>query len=132
MKITSEQKDTLSQMKVLVVDDIPANIDFLGQLLQRYFKDLKVATNGKQALKIFENSHADVLLTDVTMPEMNGIKLAKKVKALNKDTLIVFITGHNEESYIDQFKELGGHYFVKPVEKNSLLELIADNVYNRI
>lgn len=128
MKITQEQKDLLSQKSVLVVDDVPANIDFLGQLLQRYFKNLHIATSGEQALKICEKTKPDVLLTDVTMPGMNGIELAKKMKAMSKETLIVFITGHNEESYLEHYKEFGGHYFVKPVEKNPLLSLIAQNI----
>ena len=67
--------------RILVVDDIPANVKLLeARLLAEYFEVL-TAYSGRQALEACENGKIDVVLLDVMMPEMDGFEVCRRIKA---------------------------------------------------
>ena len=83
-----------SKPKVLAVDDDPLNINILMDLLQDEYQVL-AAVNGTTGLQAASRTNPDVILLDITMPDMSGHEVLKQLKAdpLTKDVPVIFITG---------------------------------------
>ena len=111
-------------MKLLVVDD-ESDVQFLFQ--QKFRKEIKAGTmqikyalNGISALELiesFENKSDYLMLTDINMPEMNGIELLKKVKSKYPELKVFMITAYSDEQNFTMAKKLGADdYFTKPLQ----------------
>jgi len=107
----------LIKQHVLIVDDIPKNLQLLGNVLKS--KDLKVAfaQNGKQALEYAQTKQPDLILLDIMMPEMDGYEVCRRLKDndLTKDIPIIFVSalGEADDEYYG-FKLGGVDYITKP------------------
>lgn len=117
---------TLNTKNLLIVDDDGSTLLLLQKLLSRYFKHVYIAENGLLGLKTYKCEAIDCILTDVTMPECDGIELATKVREINKDIVVIFMTGHNETSYIEKFKTLECNSVTKPVVLEDLMKIFMD------
>lgn len=84
--------------RVLVVDDDPMVLEVLKSSLQRLKYEVHTATDGAEAFRLFERKPNDWLLviSDVTMPVMDGIELARKIRGLRSNMKIVLVTGDSE------------------------------------
>lgn len=92
----------MDRLKVMLVDDEPLAIDDLKDMAdweQYGFSVVATAHNGKQALKKFGELRPDVVITDIDMPVMNGIELAKALRAIDDRVRIVFLTAYSDFSY---------------------------------
>lgn len=102
---------------ILIVDDVPENIHVLAELLNEDY-DVKIATNGKDALRIANSRiRPDLILLDVMMPEMNGYEVLDFLKKNNKtkDIPVIFITVMKGEDDESKGLELGAiDYITKP------------------
>jgi two-component system sensor histidine kinase/response regulator len=122
-----EQLELPKQKKyeVLVVDDFPENLIFVGEYLKQNNIDVKFATNGRLALDICNNDIPDLILLDIAMPTMDGFETCKKLKA-NSETQnipVIFLTAKVEVEDIVKGFDVGGvDYITKPF---NLLELTS-------
>jgi DNA-binding NarL/FixJ family response regulator len=94
-------------MKLLVVDDLPAlRQHVIGLIKDKVVKDLEVqeAPNGAEGLKLFKTFKPDMIVMDIVMPEMSGIKAAQQIWAENPQTKILFWSQFHREAYV---RELG-------------------------
>lgn len=113
------------QRRVLVVDDEAAIRHFLSGMLKREGFDVAVATNGREALELFEQHRPDVVLLDVTMPGMTGFEVCEHLKGDPETRLIPIIIVTASSSIENRMRglEVGADDFLsKPVDR---LELIA-------
>jgi len=110
--------------KILVVDDSATMRMFLSMTLKRVFADISIteAENGVDAIKKMQAQDVDLVLTDMMMPEMNGLQLIENIrKLLNKDVPIIVITTKGEEKDRELGLSLGANgYITKPVSGNKL------------
>lgn len=117
-------------MKLLVVDD-EIDVQFLFQ--QKFRKEIKsgevvinFALNGTSALELLEsidNRHEYLILTDINMPEMNGIELLREIKARYPDLKVYMITAYGDEENFRMTRNLGAtDYFTKPLQFDLLKE----------
>ncbi|MFZ3066464.1 MAG: response regulator [Nitrospirota bacterium] len=110
--------------KILVVDDSATMRMFLSMTLKRVFADITIteAENGADAIKKLQIQDVDIVLTDMMMPEMNGLQLIENIrKLLNKDVPIIVITTKGEEKDRKLGLSLGANgYITKPVSGNKL------------
>jgi DNA-binding NtrC family response regulator len=106
---------------VLIVDDEKAVRENLAQYLSEDYVT-ETASNGSEALhKISENSDIEVLLSDLKMPEMDGIELLEKIQSMNRDIVTIFITGFSTiESAVDAMRKGAYDYLTKPIDLNKL------------
>ncbi len=110
----------LNDVHILVVDDDKMIRKVLQKGIQHAGYDCSVAESGKEALKILEARTVDVVITDIKMPEMDGIELTKIVKAKYQSDVIV-ITGYSEDFIYEDVIELGASDFAeKPVRLGEL------------
>lgn len=104
--------------RILIVDDIPVNINILGQVLKDAY-DIQVATNGPDALEIARSeTPPDLILLDVMMPGMDGFEVCRRLKASPRTHRIpvVFVTAMNEISDETLGFEIGAvDYITKPI-----------------
>ena len=112
--------------KILIVDDMLHNIKL--QLLNSFFDLYKIdvipAYNSIQALEIINTNKPDIIILDVSMPEIDGFDLCKKVKSVTetKDIPIIFLTAKNNvEDILKGFENGGSDYITKPFNPQELL-----------
>lgn len=107
--------DTFS---VLYVEDEPAARDILSSILMKKYPgiNLMVAENGEQGLKTFKKFLPGIVITDISMPQMDGFQLAIAIKEMRPETMIIATTAHSSaQSFIDSIKNGINHYIQKPV-----------------
>lgn len=117
----------MSQVKILLVDDHEIFLEGLANLLSTV-SELEIvgtATNGYEALDLLEQGVPDILMTDLSMPEMGGIELVKKVKSLYSDLKVLVLTMHNDRPTISEIimAEAEG-YLLKNTSKKELVKAI--------
>ncbi|WP_321372809.1 hybrid sensor histidine kinase/response regulator [uncultured Draconibacterium sp.] len=102
---------------ILIVDDVPKNIQVLGTLLAKFKCELAVAMNGQQALDTVEKVKPDLILLDVMMPIMDGHETCRRLKSneSTKDIPVIFLSAKTEtEDIVEGFKLGAVDYVTKP------------------
>jgi two-component system, response regulator YesN len=116
--------------KLLLVDDEPEVTEGLMSEIDWEscgFIEVVPAGNGKEAMELFEKMEPDVLITDISMPYMNGLELAEWVKKTYPITRIIILTGYDEFEYAKQAIRLQvDEYVLKPFSGNQLTETIME------
>ena len=122
-------KPELSKQKkpiVFIVDDVPKNLQVLGNTLRNRDYNISVATSGEQALSMMDKILPDLILLDVVMPGIDGFQVCKKLKTSEKtkDIPIIFLTAKTQTEDIVKGFELGAvDYVTKPFNKEELLAM---------
>ena len=83
----------VSRNRILVVDDSPTQVEQLRALLEREGYAVEVALSGREGLERARTVPPDLIVSDIVMPEMDGIELARKATELDPDLKVMFITG---------------------------------------
>jgi two-component system, cell cycle response regulator DivK len=110
--------------KILLVEDNEMNRDMLSRRLQRQGHDVNVAVNGKEALEKITDALPDLILMDLSLPEMDGWETTRRLKAdsSTKDIPIIVLTAHALKTDREgAFKAGCDDYDVKPIDFNRLL-----------
>jgi DNA-binding NtrC family response regulator len=109
------------QNSILIVEDEKMVREGLARALSRTYKTYQ-ASNGKEAIQIISgNSDIKVIVSDLKMPEVDGFELLKKIRAVNKDINIIFVTAFfSVESAVDAMKKGAFDYMTKPVDLKKL------------
>ncbi|MBI4849971.1 MAG: sigma-54-dependent Fis family transcriptional regulator [Nitrospirae bacterium] len=117
---------------ILIVDDDKAVRENLAKYLSGEYITY-TASNGYEAIKkVNENSDIEVILSDLKMPEMDGIELLEKIKSSNKDVVTVFVTGFSTiESAVDAMRKGAYDYLTKPIDLNKLEITIKNALENK-
>ncbi len=117
---------------ILVVDDDETQRNMLKKVLLRDGYDIETAFSGKDALEKFKASHADVVVTDIKMPDMNGLDLFREIRNLDQDTAVILMTAYGTiESAVQAMAEGAAYYLTKPLDINHLKVLIKKALENR-
>lgn len=117
--------------KILIIDDDPDIIKFLTVLLEDNGYSTIAAADGVEGLKSAQSERPDLILLDITMPEMSGVRFFREVRASAKlkSTPVVMVTGVAEDfkKFIHSRKQVAppDGFIHKPIDKNNLLEIIA-------
>jgi len=112
---------------ILYVEDEPEVRFELERFLQRYSRKVIVATNGEEGLECFKEHSPDIVISDIKMPKMNDIDMAKEIKKLSPEQTIIFTTAHSDNNYfLDAIEMQVDGYILKPVDLALLQKKIAD------
>ena len=129
----NQDKTDPTREKILIVDDIPANLNVLRQALEAEGYDLLFATEGETALKVAARAMPDLILLDIIMPGMDGFEVCRQLKKnqSTKDIPVVFITAMREtEEVVEGFRVGGVDYITKPFEKEEVLARVETHLTN--
>lgn len=116
-------------LNVLFVDDEEVIRMIMSEALGDTVGHVTVATNGKEGLDIYTQSLRpfDIVITDQTMPIMNGLDMLTKIKEINPHQKCVMVTAHSEAEYMLRAIELGiEHFLIKPIYFDKLDEIVLD------
>ena len=119
--------------KILIVDDIPINIQMAMNILKDEGYKMYYAKSGEMALKLIDENDFDLILLDIMMPEMNGFEVCLKLKSNDKtkNIPIIFLSGKDSSSDIEKAYEVGGiDYVVKPFITRELITKVKS--YTRL
>lgn len=116
---------------VLIVDDNPLNIQYLGSLLAENGYKLAVSLNGENALEFAKNHSPDLILLDILMPGMDGFTVCQKLQQ-NPETKaipVIFTTAKADEDSIEKAYDTGGRdYVTKPIKPKELLARVKTHL----
>ncbi|MDA8418054.1 MAG: response regulator [Desulfobacteraceae bacterium] len=120
---------------ILCVEDEPVAREQMLKILRRRGREVAAARNGKEGLAMFRRQAFEVVVTDIRMPVMDGLSMARQMKELNRDVKIVVTTAFTDLSYLMDAIDLGvDQYVLKPVEIDRLMAAIdrcAENIATR-
>ena len=111
--------------RVLIVDDDEIIRVILSKLIKKEGFEVLVADRGERALEMIRSRTADLLITDIMMPGMDGMELFRKAKELDRELPVVLITGHADVQGAVKAIKAGAHdYIVKPFDNNDVLRVV--------
>lgn len=117
---------------IVIVDDEPTTRQGLQRTLERWNNGeftIHTAENGEDVLRIAEDKRIHILLTDIRMPEMDGLQLLKHIKEKGMSPVVIVISAYSEFDYAKEALRLGVvNYLLKPVGKKKLIEAVEEAV----
>jgi len=120
------------RQKILVVDDDNLVNEFITETLNRAGYEVLSASSGAEALTLMEDEEFDLVLTDVRMPEMDGIALLTKIKDLSPDTVVVVITAYGTvKNAVDAMKKGAYDYILKPFSPDEIEIIVRRGLEHR-
>ncbi len=115
----------LPEMKVLYVEDDDTARSATSSYLRRRMEGVVEASDGSEGLRLFLQARPPIVVTDINMPVMNGLAMAREIKAVSPSVQIIVTTAHNDSRYLLEAIEIGIDQFVlKPVEMSKLTEAL--------
>lgn len=116
---------TAGRLRVLVVDDERPALDELAWLLERDARVTGVTTtdNAAEALRVLQEGGIDAVFTDIRMPGLTGLELARVLSRFRSPPPVVFITAHDDHA-VDAFELNAVDYVLKPVREDRLAEAV--------
>ena len=116
--------------RVLIVDDEPDIREIIEMFLEDLNLDVSTASDGTQALEMIGTLRPDIILSDLRMPNMDGINFISKIREQDKDTQVIFISGAADRDDIISFIRLGAYGFIeKPISRELLINLLSNALY---
>ena len=116
------QSFNLDSLDILVVDDDPTACMIIERILSRHGARVQCATSGAQALKLFAERHHPLVITDICMPEMNGIQLVENLRRYGCNMQVIAVTAEYDTELLISAIQLGfNDYIIKPVDGDKLL-----------
>ncbi len=121
----------IDKPKILIIDDIPDNIQILGSFLIDNNYNVSFSTTADESLKLIKKNNYDLILLDIMMPDINGYELCKIIKKnkLKSEIPIIFITAKTDsDSIVEGFKIGAVDYISKPINKFELLSRVKTHI----
>lgn len=114
----------MKQKKILIMDDEPLIIEILVSLFEGHGWTVCSATNGAEGLKLISNFNPTVILSDINMPEMDGLELLERVFKMGLNTPVILLTGVRDAKRMQRAWESCVYDFLdKPFEDQNLLDV---------
>ena len=112
---------------ILLVDDNPHILELNHEVLSEEGYQLTKARSGESAIEALEKQHFDMVITDINMGTVNGIKVLKKAKELNPETMVIVTTGNIDIQYaIEALRLHADDYILKPFRIYHLRKRVSD------
>jgi len=127
----------LQDLTILYVEDDIDTQRLIKRILDSSAKEVYIANDGIEGLEMYKEKQPDIVLTDICMPNMNGLDMSKEIKEINSKQPIAIFTAFDNPEYLKEASELEiGTYILKPFDNeqffNSLnyLAMVATNEDN--
>ena len=108
----------LEKFTILYVEDDIDTQRLIKKVLSSSAKEVFVASDGEEGLSLYKERQPDIVLTDISMPNMDGLEMAKKIKEIVPNQTIGIFTAFDEPEYLKKAAELDiGTYLLKPFDR---------------
>lgn len=122
-------------ISILVIDDHPLVGDGITLMVKdiEYLQIISICKSGKEALEFLVDAKPDIILLDISLPDIDGLELCFQIRKTNKQTKIIGLTSTNEAGIITQLLANGGNgYLLKNMEREELITAIDEVLNGRI
>jgi len=123
-----EQTKTLS---ILLVEDFEPLRREMLEVLEDLFKTVLVASDGEEALALYKDvfhdnhSEIDLIISDIQMPNMDGVVLTRKIRELYEKQAIVILSAHTDSQYLIEFINMGiAKFLTKPIQQDEFFDIL--------
>ncbi|HXG01981.1 MAG TPA: sigma-54 dependent transcriptional regulator [Candidatus Binatia bacterium] len=111
------------------MDDEPAEREGLARMVGQWGYEVETAASGEEALEMIETHHPAVVVTDLVLPEMDGLTLLQKVRETGRPPVVLLVTGHaTVESAVEAMRQGAFDYLTKPVDPTRLQVLLEKSI----
>jgi len=118
----------LQALTLLIAEDDESTLKWLSRVLSIYFKEVRVAKDAMEALELFQKSPSDVIISDIEMPQVDGLHLLQKISQLSPNTIRVVMTAYNTPEYINRAVESNVDFYLKkPIDIDEFLVAISSS-----
>jgi len=126
----------LEKFTILYVEDDEITQELIKEILVPSCKKVFVANDGEEGLALYKEKQPDIVLSDIAMPNMNGLEMCEAIKKLNPQQPIALFTAFSESSFLKKASEIGvATYILKPLDEeqffNSLNYMAIELDVNR-
>jgi two-component system, OmpR family, response regulator VanR len=123
------QKELLKDLRILYVEDEDDVRRNAVEYLKRIAKEVLEASDGKEAIKVWADEKPDIIITDISMPRLNGLDMARYIRSKDQDVQIIVATAYTDTDYLMKAVELNlVKYLVKPITKEKLQSVLSQSV----
>lgn len=114
---------------ILYIEDDEGVRTVNSRFLSRMFNELYEAKDGQEGYDLYKKYHPDIILTDINMPKLDGISLAKKIREKDSNTKIIISSAFSDKSYLLDAIELNlEKYIIKPLTNRNLMPVLSKTV----
>ena len=119
--------------KILVVEDDPDERELLETLLKLSGFDVVLAADGQEGLERAQTESPDLVITDISMPRLNGLDLIRRLRAMRefKKMPILAVTSHGTEKAVEAFKVGASRSVARPIQNDMLIYFVDDLLVNK-
>jgi len=118
-----------NQISILYVEDEEKLRDETVVYLGKIFSRLRVAANGEEGLRLYKQSQADIVISDILMPKLGGIEMLRAIKKINPLQEMIITSAYTESDYFIDAIKLGiDAYIIKPVDHAQIIEILYKSV----
>ena len=116
-----ELKQIASNINILYIEDELSIQKTMSKYLRKFFSSVTTANNGLEGLDFYKKNKFDIIITDLSMPKMNGIDMISKIKEIDENQPIIITTAHGETSFLlSALKSHVDGYIIKPFDFEEL------------
>ena len=121
---------TTKQLKIVIADDSELVRDQLRAtfLPEAGLSVVGTATNGIEAIRVIRELRPDVVVLDISMPQMSGIEVLKEIRKDDQATIIIMFTSHNSAVLSSFCRKIGANYFLTKTQLTKLVEICKDQL----
>ncbi len=116
--------------KILIIDDEPHILLMLKKMLERAGYEIDMASNGNEGLDIFRKAPTDMVITDIIMPEKEGLETIREMRRIRPELKIIAMSGGGKvsaENYLEIAKIFGASRVIsKPFTQNEMIAAVTD------
>ena len=112
-------------LSVLIVEDELALRESFQFLLQNLFAEVDTAEDGQEALNKMDERDYDIVLTDLSMPRMSGLRLVDTIRKKSQSQIVVAISAHDDEEFSEALAPYNVKLLNKPLEMDELFETLV-------
>ncbi|GIX40725.1 MAG: GGDEF domain-containing protein [Leptospiraceae bacterium] len=125
MQIDPKLLEIKEDIKILIVEDSKLSREYTNQILKKYYNTIYTAENGIEGIEIFKTYLPDIVITDIRMPEMDGLTMLKEMKKINNNFYSIVLSAHDEKDILKTSILHGVTRFItKPIKIEELVKTI--------
>lgn len=121
----------MNNISILIVEDEPALLNRLAVYLSIFCDTVYTATDGKEGLEVYKKHLPNIILSDINMPKLTGIKFIQEVRKVDKNIQIIVLSAHTKtEDFLKVVPLNLVSYLVKPIQMEQLKTFILEAIQN--
>ena len=108
----------LKNYSILYIEDEETTQELIKEILEIECREVFVASDGQEGLALYKEKQPDIVLSDIAMPNMDGLEMSEAIKKINPEQPIAFFTAFSQSSYLKKAAEIGiATYILKPLDE---------------